>query len=329
MKKILIFVGTLLLAAGCEPEGQPPRKRFQAPPAYLTVAPVLPQVSSYPEFDGATEPPEGRLRDLPTLPGMTGISNPHMGLRPISMEKRRDGQSPVVAMNPGGLDPAGRHPIEQLIYGGAYPEHDAGEECVIRSGDKLHLRVEEHEEFSGEAEVGQDGTIRIPHTEDRVAVAKLTRQDAAAAVAKQIARYIKGAPEVEVRFNYAQGDCYYIFGEVHNQGRFPMGLTPIRLREAILRANSKKTATDEKPGSGENLREDFFLSPHADLRQVSVITPHRSRPSRREYNVKSSLLQGRTGEDPVLKPGDIVFVPSTTDKKIIGLFYRVILPVRR
>ena len=117
-----------------------------------------------------------------------------------------------------------------------------------------------------------------------------------------------------------------------------MGITPIRLSEAVFRANSNILRFGGETGltREERFREEMEISPregyrlptYSDLMHVSVITPHRSHPSRRVYNVKSALLQGVTGKDPVLRSGQIVFVPSSVDARIIRFFNRVIAPIK-
>jgi hypothetical protein len=114
-----------------------------------------------------------------------------------------------------------------------------------------------------------------------------------------------------------------------------MGVGEMRLSEAIFRSNSTRyqafieevRRSRLEAESEVHAREGFAIPTYAQLTKVSVITPHRSRPTRREYNVKAALFQGMTANDPVIRPGQIVWVPSTFDKRIILFSQRVIAPI--
>ncbi len=327
-----------LWSFGCSP-AQNSGGRPSAPDRFRLAA-KPPVLRDYPEFaeTGQARIAEARGR-VPLLPVLRRpvCGDAAMGLRPVMATVAGNGKTRTVAMNPSGFDNNGRQPMEQLIYGGAYPAHDISGNYRFNVRDRLRINVARHPEFSGEVVVLQDGSVKIPNTDDYIVVKGLDSDQVARGVVTKIAPYIKGVPKVKVNITFGRGEFYYVFGEVKNSGRFPMGISPVRLSEAIFRANSRRLGrlTDAE-SSEERLRDEMELSPregfsvptYANLMQVSVITPHRSHPTRRVYNVKRALLQGVTGNDPVVRPGQIIWVPSTFDKRLIAFFKRYIAPIQ-
>jgi hypothetical protein len=209
------------------------------------------------------------------------------------------------------------YPVEQLIYGGAFPDLEQPEGYRLMPGDQLTLTVRNHPEFSGPLTIQPDGSVRLPNTPDLVVLRGLTSSLAAAAITTALAPYVKGEAEARVQTNRAEGGYYFVFGDVRQPGRFPMGLEPLKLSEAVLAAN-----WEANPARREQDQEDLgpsfpaayprgnYSAPRSsDLARVVLVTPHRSQPVRSVHDVRSALL-GMTGDDPLLRPGQIVIVPS-------------------
>jgi protein involved in polysaccharide export with SLBB domain len=323
----------LALVTGCT--GQDGFASRLRAPRRFGVDPVSPRGRDYPEFAAA---PVTRA-DVPELPPLRKPLTAG-NLQPMAvanLDAAAEGEAgPDVPLMPSRLDPGGLVPWQQLVHGGESGEADLPGEYEIGLRDRLRVVVEDHPEFSGNLVVGHDGSIQVPNTNDFIEVRGLTAEQAALAVKARVADYIRGAVAVEVKVLFGQNGFYYLFGEVRNQGRFPIGLTPVRLSEAIFRANSRSLNFYYSQSPEERLRdlldvmprEGYMLPTYARMDQVSIITPHRSHPTRVIYDVKSSLYQGRTGDDPYIRPGQIVFVPSTFDKRIINFFNRFVAPIR-
>lgn len=330
----------LSLGAGCATSAYGPIPGRGQAPAQYTVAPKKMSINHFPEFTAAST--AWKSKPGPALPPLPALNygNGRMGIRPIEMQVGREGSAEMKPVVPGKLSAEGLHPMAQLVYGGEHPEYERPGEYQFRVRDKIRIHVRDHEEFSDIVEVTQEGFIQIPNTDIYITAKDLTRKEVELAVAAKVAPFIKGQAVVRVIIELGQGGYYYIFGEVRDQGRFPMGVTPTRLSEAVFRANSEAWATGAGGEAGvslaERLRQETEISPRASftlpkyayLAGVSIITPHRSHPTRRVYNVKDALYQGKTGQDPFIRNGQIIFVPSTTDKRVIEFFRRVIAPIR-
>lgn len=266
--------------------------------------PSLPADAASPN-GGAFPPPGGG-----SFPG-GGIARPGMGTAaPFP--------AAPAAPSPAGIRADGHfYPVEQLIYGGDQPDIDRPELYRLMPKDAITLTVRDHPEFSGQAEIQPDGTIRIPNTPDLVRLRGLTVDEAAEAVRRAIAPYIKGECVVRVQVNRARGGYYFVFGEVLQPGRYPMGMEPIKLSDAILAANWEGSPAWSDI-EGDPLSPSFpaapprgkFIAPRtADLARVELIVPHRSQPVRTVHDVRSALL-GVTADDPQIRPGQIIVVPS-------------------
>ncbi len=323
----------VLTLASCFPTSNSGTSSAYRAPSTFAVDPVKPRLEGYPEFSSSdiarTPAPE-----LPEL-AVNGRGSFYKGVQPLEVmvgNGATPGNQPVQGSH---LDPRGIMPVEQLIYGGSYPERDEPTNYRLSAGDTVRITVEDHPEFNGVVAVENDGVVKIPGTEDVVDAENRLIDEITREVEKTLTPYVNHAPAVKIRLHTAIGGYYFIFGEVVNAGRFPIGRKPIRLSEAVFRANSQRfeagkdqtveEAIDRNASFGA--REKFRLPPFAKLESVSVITPHRSHPIREEYDLKSALLQGVTGQDPMIRPGQIVFVNSTANKNVISMFRVLIAPI--
>ncbi|MDR3078361.1 MAG: polysaccharide biosynthesis/export family protein [Planctomycetota bacterium] len=321
------------------------RRRYQRnrpdAPSSFHVFPVPPRDNSFKEFDDLAFQGMDRQTALPDLPGASRMDgtpeysllmppSPAGGNAGGGMIGPGLGQAPAIP----SILPASRHasrpdsragitagthfyPIEQLVYGGDYPDIDKPELYRLMPKDVVTLAVKDHPEFSGEREIQPDGTIKVPNTSDLVRLRGLTIEEAAGAVREAVLPYVKGECLVRVQANRARGGYYFVFGEVLQPGRFPMGMEPVRLSDAVLAANWEANPA-RRDLDGDELgpsfpaaapRGRYLAPPLADLARVMLITPHRSQPARSLHDMRSALL-GVTSEDPLVRPGQIIFVPS-------------------
>lgn len=275
--------------------------------------PPLPQDRPAPGPGAAPSPfaPRGTAPDAPGISATLSAPVPADAARP-----RRTSRNS--GLRPAGIQSGAHfHPVEQLVYGGEYPDLDKPELYRLMPKDVITVTVKDHPEFSGQAQIQPDGTVRLPNTPDLVRLRGLTAEEAAQAVRDSLAGYVKGECLVRVQANRARGGYYYVFGDVLQPGRFPMGIEPIRLSEAILAANWEANPS-RLDADGDELGPAFpaaaprgrYIAPQtADMAGVVLITPHRSQPARSVHDARSALL-GMRGEDPVIRPGQIIVVPS-------------------
>ncbi len=312
------------------------KNRPEAPRNYQ-VMPKPPRNNEFAEFDDGNFQGLDTQPDLPALPADAPLGNNLAGQGgpppPVPFYTgQTNGPRPAASAAPAPLPrdlaptslPAragietGEHfyPVEQLVYGGDYPDIDKPENYRLMPRDIVTVTVKDHPEFSEQLEIQPDGTVRVPNTHDLIRLRGLTVDEAAEELRRSLAPYIKGPTVVRVQANVAKGGYYFVFGEVMQPGRFPMGIEPVRLSEAVLAANweanpARRAMDGEELGPAfpaANPRGRFQAPPSADLSRVVLITPHRSQPVRTVHDVRSALL-GVTANDPPVRPGQIIVVP--------------------
>ncbi|MBP5233953.1 MAG: polysaccharide biosynthesis/export family protein [Planctomycetes bacterium] len=288
-------------------------------PRVYTVAPQAPRSMGSPAIAMATQPVNERPV-LPALDNMPGAQPrwPGRGLR----EPLMAGPNPDLAdsrpLTVEGLNPKAPMPVEQKVYGGVYPEESADAPYLHQIGDRVSIRIVEQPELSGLAVVERDGRLRIPGTEDFVAAKGLDATQIASAVARAVRPYVRKFPVVRVVTEQASGGYYYVLGGVKNQGRFPLGMSPVTLSEAVFRANSSLLARPRTLDAEGNApgRENFQTAGNAALERVLLITPHRTAPQAAVYNVAAALYGGVGAQNPVIKPGQIIVVGQNDNLRI-------------
>ncbi len=292
--------------------------------------PALPQDRSVPGPGAAPSPFAPRYM-APGAPEMSAAAAPSGSMLSAPMPAQAATRPPRTSRS-SGFRPAGIqngshfYPVEQLVYGGEYPDLDKPELYRLMPKDVITVTVKDHPEFSGQVQIQPDGTVRLPNTPDLVRLRGLTAEEAAQAVRNSLAGYVKGECKVRVQANRARGGYYYVFGDVLQPGRFPMGIEPIRLSEAILAANWEANPA-RLDADGDELGPSFpaatprgrYIAPQtADMAGVVLITPHRSQPARSVHDARSALM-GMRGEDPLIRPGQIIVVPSLDRERNVEL----------
>lgn len=158
-------------------------------------------------------------------------------------------------------------------------------------GDKINIIVRHHPEFSGEVMVEPDGMITIPLTGDTVRAEGLTKRELAQGITEVISYYVE-MPRVAVTISSFESKFYYVVGMVGRPGRYPLGNRDIHVKDAIIQA-------------GLTIRG-------ASTKKVHVITPSKEgNPTYVIANLDDILYKGDLTTDVVIKPGQIVVVPST------------------
>lgn len=306
-------------------------RRPDAPERYQ-VFPKQPRDNRFGEFDDSRQQGLDRQPELPPLPTDRAPAIPAppdprpSGFAPAVPVRAGSNQAPVrqaPANVAAGMTTHERfYPLEQLVYGGDYPELDKPELYRLMPRDIVTVTVKDHPEFCGQLEIQADGTVHIANTPDLVRIRGLTAEEAASAIRLALAKYVKGECLVRVQANRARGGYYMVFGDVLQPGRFPMGMEPVRLSEALLAANWEANPA-RRDMDGDELGPSFpaasprgrYVAPaSADLARVMLITPHRSQPSRTVHDVRSAMM-GVQSEDPLVRPGQIIVVPSVVPER--------------
>ncbi|MDP3789215.1 MAG: polysaccharide biosynthesis/export family protein, partial [Candidatus Omnitrophota bacterium] len=169
--------------------------------------------------------------------------------------------------------------------------------------DVIEIDVRRHPEFSGQYPVNSEGKIEYKFVGD-VLVAGLTKVELQERLAKILSEYIV-EPDVNVRIAAYLSKVFYVVGEVNMPGKFYMKGNTIPAREALVAAGL--------PAVGSSA-----------MRKCRLVTPDgRGRNNYKYIDAYALLYGGDLRQNIEMKPGDVLYVPSTIMAKII----RVISPV--
>jgi len=161
------------------------------------------------------------------------------------------------------------------------------EDLTTGTSDLLEIRVSKLEQYSGDFEVGEDGTISYPYIGSVVSAGRTPAQ-IEAEIQERLADGYLTNPQVVVRIKERRSKKISVFGEVKKSTiiQYAEGMT---INEAISQADG--------------------FSPRAWKNAVKVT--RKSASGRQEYTVPVESIA--IGKAPVfyMRPGDSVYVPKS------------------
>jgi len=168
--------------------------------------------------------------------------------------------------------------------------------------DVIEIEVRRHPEFSGKYTINSEGKIEYKFIGD-MAVDGMTKAQFQQKLIGMLSEYIID-PEVNVQIVQYLSKVYYVIGEVNRPGKFYMNGDSATVLNAIVAAGLPNQA--------------------ASTRKCRLITPSAKGRSKIVYvNVYELLYGGNLKCNVAMKPGDILYIPSTIIAKVI----QVIRPV--
>lgn len=164
--------------------------------------------------------------------------------------------------------------------------------------DVIDISVMRHPEFSGTFHINQEGKLQYKFVGD-MEVNGLTKQQLEEKLRDIISNYVI-SPETNVTIVEYNSKVFYVLGEVGVPGKYNMRSESIPVREAIFQAG--------------------LPTPSAAMRKCRIITPTKiGSPKVRKVNLYSVLYGGNLRRNLEMKPGDVLYVPSTVMAKIINV----------
>lgn len=168
--------------------------------------------------------------------------------------------------------------------------------------DVIEVNTLRHPEFSGVFPVNLEGKIQIKFVGD-IVVNGLTKKELEKKITEIISAYVIG-PEVNVTILEYKSKVIYILGEVGAPGKFYMRSETIPVREAVVNAGLPTLS--------------------AAMRRCRIITPSKTGKAEiKKVDLYTILYGGQLKNNLEMRPGDILYVPSTIMAKVI----RVINPI--
>lgn len=164
--------------------------------------------------------------------------------------------------------------------------------------DVVEVSVMRHPEFSGTFHINQEGKLQYKFVGD-MEINGLTKQQLEEKIKEIIANYVI-SPEVNVTITEYNSKVFYVLGEVGAPGKYNMRSESIPVREAIFQAGLPTTS--------------------AAMRKCRIITPTKiGNPKVRKVNLYSVLYGGNLKRNLEMRPGDVLYVPSTVMAKVINV----------
>jgi len=180
------------------------------------------------------------------------------------------------------------------------------QDYVFGPDDMVRIVVERHPEWSGEYTIRPDGNILIQGIGE-IRLAGLTKAGAEVACTTTIEKFINN-PQVTIDTTRYSSEMIYVLGDVNLPGRYATGGKKITLRDAIILA----------------ALPTHFAATH----RVYVITTSENRPVQRVVDLYRVLYRGETGNNVLIKPGDIVYVPRTLWGHVVTFINDLLSPAQ-
>jgi polysaccharide biosynthesis/export protein len=180
---------------------------------------------------------------------------------------------------------------------GAAKPADA-DQSRIGAGDTIRITVYQSPDLSLETRVNESGAISYPLL-GRVQLAGLTVTAAEQHIAQELKRrdFVKD-PQVIIVVTQVRANQVNVLGQVGKPGRYPLDLTGMRLTEVLALAGGVIA------GAGSD---------------TVVLTGVRDgRPFRHEIDLPRLFSQGSGAEDPVIAPGDTLWVDRAPQIYLYG-----------
>lgn len=160
-------------------------------------------------------------------------------------------------------------------------------DLTLGAGDEIEISVWRHPDLDGAYKIDAQGEIFIPLA-GVLQVDDVSALELRGRIVEALSEYLVN-PQVNVTITARRSRKVHVLGEVEKPGLYNIGEDTETLMRAVARAGG---LTDDA-----NSRRVFVLRHGLDQQEPEV------------YDFKSALRQGDFSQNPVLNPGDVVYVP--------------------
>jgi polysaccharide export outer membrane protein len=161
---------------------------------------------------------------------------------------------------------------------------------TIGPGDTIEINIITAPEFSRTVIVRPDGKVNLPFL-DTINVRGMTVEDFSKFLSKKYSHYLKD-PVIDVSIKRYESQKISILGQVFRPGIYPLR-GPSTLIEALTMAGGYKY--------GAALRHVIIVRKGLWAQNPEIVT----------VNLYRILKKKKFYQDPILKPGDVVYVPDS------------------
>lgn len=189
----------------------------------------------------------------------------------------------------------------------------------IDVGDELEIIVPGHDEVNGKVTVRSSGEIFVPMSNDRLEAFNTTPEQLAGMIKEKIQKFFtEDDLKVHVSLIKSNSKYCFVFGEVYSQGKMVMTIERMTLKDVLINAGMIK--------AGDESSDAYYKKDAACLDRVRLIRPDKKDPTKAKYwvvDARDFLYYGLEKNNYVVRPGDVVLIPSSFDKKLNDVLSRI------
>jgi polysaccharide export outer membrane protein len=172
--------------------------------------------------------------------------------------------------------------------------------------DVIEIEVRRHPEFSATYSINSEGKIQYKFVGD-IQVSGLTKNEVKEKL-REILKHFIAEPDINVAILEYRSKVIYVVGEVGAPGKYFMRSDTIPVREAVVQAGLPTVSSS--------------------MRRTQLITPDvKGRPKSKYIDLYKLLYEGNLKLNVDMKPGDVLYVPSTFFAKVFRIISPVAAPV--
>ncbi len=176
---------------------------------------------------------------------------------------------------------------------------------TLGPGDVVEIKVQGHPEFSGTFTISPEGKIQYQYLGD-IDVEGLTKEELREKIKGLLTEYIH-QPQVMVRIQEFRSKYVYVMGEVARPGKYPMQGAGLSVRDAVIMAG--------------------LVTPSAGMRGTRLIRPTKEGVVYvKKVDLCKILYEGVLAQNYMLRPGDIIYVPTLAVSKIARVLDQIVSP---
>lgn len=229
-----------------------------------------------------------------TLPSFTGPNTPPGGFAP-----------PLTRPNiPELINP--RNPVENFPPAPRNSAANNSIDYILGGGDTVFIDVFQVPQYSGNYQIPIDGNISMPLI-GRLSLQGLSITEASDRISAAYAQYLR-RPLINIRLINTRPVNVFISGEVNRPGSYTVNLSP------GVPGGGGIISAVQYPSLIQSIQQAGGITLTADLSRVIL---RRTSKVDSVVNVRQMLQTGDRTQDPIMRDGDSIFIPTGANQNLL------------
>ncbi len=215
------------------------------------------------------------------------------------------------------------NPIENFPQPSRTSGANLNTDYVLGGGDTIFIDVFQVPQYSGNYQIPIDGNIAMPLV-GRLSLQGLSLSEASDRISAAYAQYLR-RPLINIRLINTRPVNVFISGEVNRPGSYTVVLTP------GVTGGGGIISGVQYPSLIQSIQQAGGITLTADLSRVIL---RRTSKADSIVNVRQMLQNGDRTQDPILRDGDSIFIPTGANQNLLealqttnlGIGYDIRLP---